>query len=255
MVHIGISGHRGSGKTSVAFILGCFLEYMKRGHNEEQLKGEFNNWCDNIKNNGTNAIYDACWNYVYFDEFGEIPKSFVAQLLGIDMSVLDSDTLKDTMYVNMKDFKLSADVDTNKIVTPEQYLSSVPHDKPKLIRRLKTDSYMNLRDFMKMFSVDIMQRIFGTNVWIKTRVRGNEQYGEVEDGWRIFSDVKIGDELLYIREKEGIVIKVQRPTHKKKNNGITNIEDASVDYNVVINSDISEMFDELYKIAKEIYER
>jgi hypothetical protein len=113
---------------------------------------------------------------------------------------------------------------------------------------------MTLREFVKMFSVDIMQRIFGTNVWLKSRLRQNEQYGEVEDGWRIFTDVKVADELLYIKDKNGVIIKVQRPVNRKKDAGISNVEDMNVDYTITITTDISDMFEDLYKIAKDIYE-
>jgi hypothetical protein len=161
--------------------------------------------------------------------------------------------MKDHMYVNLKDFTLHRDVTTD-VVTSEQYLSLVKIDKPKLIRRVKHDSYMTLREFMKMFSVDIMQRVFGTNVWLKSRVRMGEQYGEVSDGWRIFTDVKVADELLYIKDKNGVIIKVQRPVNRKKDAGISNVEDMNVDYTITITTDISDMFEDLYKIAKDIYE-
>lgn len=255
MKYIGITGHRGSGKATVAFLVGNILEHLRKNSDYDEIKDNFSIWCEQIKNNN-NILHDTMLYYVYFDEFGDVPKSFVSQLLGIDMHILDSDTLKDTMYVNLKDFSLSADVDKESIVTPDDYMESVPQNKPKLIRRLKTDTYMNLRDFMKMFSVDIMQRFFGTNVWIKSMVRYKDKYGEVDTGWRIFSDVKLGDEYQYIKTNDGVVINVQRPSNKKKERGINNIEQSDVwDYNVFIESDVSEMFDELYKIAKDIYER
>lgn len=253
MQYIGILGHRGSGKTSVSYLLGCCLEYMKRGYTKEQLSAKYSTWCNNIKTS-PNAIYDDCWDYVYFDSFGETPNSFVAQLLGIDMSILDNDTLKDSMYVNLKDFTLHTNVDENSIVTSKEYLATVKLDKPKCIRRVNTDSYMTIRDFVSMFSIDIMQRYYGTNVWIKSRIRSDAQYN-YDCGWRIFSDVKTGDEFLYISEKNGILIRVQRPSNKKKNKGITNIESEHADYEIVIETDITDLFEEIYKIAKDIYER
>jgi hypothetical protein len=190
---------------------------------------------------------------VYYDEFGELPKSMVASLLGIDMSILDDDFMKDNMYVNLKDFTIHKELEPT--VTSDDYIKSIPFDKPKLIRRISTDSYMKLREFVKMFSVDIMQRVYGTNVWLKSRNRMLEQYGEIEDGWRIFTDVKRGDELLYIKDKNGLIIKVQRPINRKKDNGILNIDNVEVDYTLTITTDISDMFEELYNIAKDIYDK
>ena len=252
MKHIGITGHRGSGKNTTAYLLGNILERLRKGQSKELIEDSFPVWCETIRKDN-NAIYDTSLYYVYFDEFGELPKSMVAQLLGIDMGILDNDFMKDHMYVNLKDFTLHRDVNTD-VVTSEQYLATVNLDKPKLIRRIKNDSYMALREFMKMFSMDIMQRVFGTNVWLKSRVRMGEQYGEVSDGWRIFPDVKVVDELLYIKDKGGVIIKVQRPVNRKRDAGISNVENIDVDYTITITTDISDMFEDLYKIAKDIYE-
>lgn len=251
MKHIGITGHRGSGKNTTAYLLGNILERMRKGHSKELIEESFPIWCDEIRRDG-NAIYDCCLYFVYFDEFGDMPKSMVSQLLGIDMGMLDNDFMKDHMYVNLKDFTLHKELEPT--VTSEEYLNSIPFGKPKLIRRINTDSYMNLREFVKMFSVDIMQHVFGTNVWLKARSRQLEQYGEVEDGWRIFTDVKRGDELLYIKDKNGVIIKVQRPVNRKKDNGISNIDEVDVDYTITITTDISDMFDDFYEIAKNIYD-
>ena len=105
MNYIGITGHRGSGKTSIGYLLGHIRDCIKGKYTKEDIKKLYLTWCETIKKNN-NAIYDCGLDHVYFDEFGEMPKSFVAQLLSIDMSVLDNDVMKDKMYVNMKDFKL-----------------------------------------------------------------------------------------------------------------------------------------------------
>jgi hypothetical protein len=249
MKYIGITGHRGSGKNTTAYLLGNILERLRRGQSKEMIELVYPEWCEEIKKD-CNAIYDSRLYFVYFDEFGEIPKSMVSQLLGIDMGMLDNDFMKDHIYVNLKDFTIHKDIENCIVVTSAEYITMVNVEKPKQIRNV----YMTLREFTKMFSVDIMQKLFGTNVWLKSRHRQNEQYGEVEDGWRIFTDVKIGDELLYIKDKNGVIIEVNRPVNRKKDNGISNIKGVNVDYNITIMTDISEMFEDLYKIAKDIYE-
>jgi hypothetical protein len=250
MKYIGITGHRGSGKNTTAYLLGNILERIRRGQSKESIEIVFPKWCETIRKDN-NAIYDTSLYFVYFDEFGELPKSMVSQLLGIDMGILDNDFMKDNMYVNLKDFTLHRDVVEN-VVDSAEVLSYVNKGKTQLV--MNRNRYISLREFVKMFSVDIMQKIFGTNVWLKSRHRQNEQYGEVEDGWRIFTDVKIGDELLYIKDKNGVIIEVNRPVNRKKDNGISNIKGVNVDYNITIMTDISEMFEDLYKIAKDIYE-
>ena len=253
MNYIGITGHRGSGKNSTAYLLGNILERMRRGQSKDEIESCYSEWCEEIKLSDT-TIYDSCLHYVYFDEFGELPKSMVAQLLGVDMSLFDNDFMKDHMYVNLKDFTLHKDVSEN-IVTSNEYLNSIQRDKPRLIRRLVTENYMNLREFIKMFSVDIMQGVFGTNVWLKSRIRIKDQYGEVDGGWRIFTDAKRADELLYIMDNGGTIIKVQRQVNRKKDNGISNIEGVDADYTVTITTDIEDMFEDIYNIAKDIYDK
>ena len=58
MNYIGIRGHRGAGKKTVAYLLGETLNYIlqkKKGDKilnyEEEFKELFKNWCNSIKNN------------------------------------------------------------------------------------------------------------------------------------------------------------------------------------------------------------
>lgn len=246
MQFIGITGHRGSGKTSVGYLLGNMLNAICKGHEMEDIETEFRHWCDTIKCN-ENAIYDCPLYYVYFDEFGEMPKSFVAQLLSIDMSILDNDTLKDTMYVNMSNFKLYAKDSSFKIITAEDILAGN--------RRWK-DCYISLREFAKVFSIDIMQKFFGTDVWLKSRVVNDDKWQiSSTEGFKVFSDVKTKDEIKYIKDNSGIIVRTLRPSHKKTDAGITNTENSDADFIINTEGHLYDLFDKIYKIANEIYER
>jgi hypothetical protein len=244
MRYIGITGHRGSGKTSVAYLLGNMLDLLKYGRTKEQLRSYYWEWCETIENS-QNAIYDCALNYVYFDEFGEMPKSFVAQLLGIDMAVLDNDTLKDNMYVSMKDFKLCPNSDTLKIITAEDILTSTG--------KKWSNCYISLREFTKCLSIDIMQKFFGSDVWLKTLKVNDEKWTEPEVGWRLFSDVKTKDEIQYIRDKQGVLIRTKYPSNKKSKKGITNIDSCDADYIIDTSGKLIDLFDSIYEIAEKIY--
>lgn len=244
MQYIGITGHRGSGKTSVAYLLGNILESLKLGYDKSTINAQFVVWCETIKAN-QNAIYDCALNNVYFDEFGEMPKSFVAQLLSIDMSVLDNDTLKDTMYVSLKDFRLYTDDGSINTVISEDILSN---DGKRW-----DNYYISLREFTKCFSIDIMQRFFGSDVWLKTLRVNDDKWNEPDRGWRLFSDVKTNDEIQYIKDKSGVLIKTTRPSNKKHNTGITNIDKCNADYEINTEGELLDMFDSIYCIAQQIY--
>lgn len=242
---IGITGHRGSGKTSIGYLLGNTLNSLRRHHTKEEIFEDYKDWCDTIKQNN-NAAYDCCLDYVYFDEFGEMPKSFVAQLLGIDMSVLDNDTLKDTMFVNMSDFKLYTYDKSIKVINGEGLLSRPP-------KKWK-DTYISLREFIKVFSIDIMQRFFGNDVWLKSKRVNEEKWNCFIDGWKLFTDVKTKEEINYIKDNNGIIIRTIRPLHRKAVEGITNTQNADSDFIIDTEGQLIDLFDKIYDIAKQIYD-
>lgn len=245
MNYIGITGHRGSGKTSIGYLLGNTINAICKGSIKEDIEVMFKDWCNAIKSD-ENAIYDCPLYYVYFDEFGEMPKSFVAQLLSIDMSVLDNDTLKDTMYVNMKDFKLYSKDPSFKIITSVDILNGSKRWK---------DCYISLREFAKVFSIDIMQKFFGTDVWLKSRVVNDDKWQvSSTEGFKVFSDVKTKDEIKYIKDRDGIIIRTCRLSHKKQHNGISNTENADADFIIDTEGCLYDLFDKIYNIANKIYE-
>jgi hypothetical protein len=248
MKYIGITGHRGSGKTSAAYLLGNILDCLKHGHSKEAIKMYYTDLCSKIKNN-QNAIYDCALDYIYFDEFGEMPKSFVAQLLSIDMSVLDNDTMKDTMYVNLSDFRLYSLEDHFYVVDSNWLLLN------KSDNCFGEPVYMSLREFVKCFSIDIMQNIFGSNVWLKVLKVNDSKWNEPDSGWRVFSDVKTIDEIEYIKNKQGVLIRTKQPSNKKSKKGITNIENCNPDYIIDTSGELIDLFDSIYEIATDIFEK
>lgn len=247
MKYIGITGHRGSGKTSVAYLLGNILNMLKKKKSKEDIYENYKCWCELIKHNN-NIIYDCDLDYIYFDEFGELPKSFTAQLLSVDIDLLDSDFMKDNMYVNMKDFKLHTYDKSYNIMTHKELLTNAPN-----IKKWK-DVYVSLRDFITYFSIDIMQTYFGNNVWLKTRKANDEKFGGTnEKGWKIFSDVKTAEEIKYIKDNDGIIIRALRPTNRKNNNGISNIEDYDSDIIIITEGELINLFEQFFKMANKIY--
>ena len=160
--------------------------------------------------------------------------------------------MKDNMYVNLKDFTIHS----NKVdvaVNIETYISSIPtkSDKPK---RLANDVFMSLRNFIEMFSVDMMQKYLGGDVWIKMLNISKLKYGEIDEGWRIFSDVKLVDELNYIKKNNGIIIKVIRPSNRKASTRLSNT-DFEADYLLETEGNLESLFEPIYNIAKDIYEK
>lgn len=249
MKYIGITGHRGSGKTAVAYLLGNVLERIRRNDTKEDIMLLFNELCETLRQDN-NAIHSCPLYYVYFDEFGDAPKSLISQIIGIEMYVLDNDTMKDNLYINLKDFSKHTDK-KDLAITAEEYMKQVP-STPK---RLSKDVYMSLREFVEFFSVDIMQRYLGNNVWVKMINLSKEKFGELEDGWRIYADVKFDFEVQYIKDNNGFMIGTKRPSNKKKSTRISNTIESSMDYTINTEGDLEGLFEPIYNIAKDIYEK
>ena len=243
MKYIGITGHRGSGKTSTAYLLGNILDCLKHDHSKVAIKMYYADWCETIKND-QNVIYDCCLNNVYFDEFGDMPKAFVASLLSIDMNILNNDTLKDKMFVNMKDFKLYPYDKSFKVLTAKELVEYTKANTPKRW----PDVYVSLRNFVAYFSINIMQSIFGTDVWVKTRRQNEILYGTPDCEFTIFSDVKTKEELSYIKEKNGVIVRTLNPSSRKSDAGISNTENTDADF--IINNDgyLTDLFEKIYEI-------
>ena len=243
MKYIGITGYRGSGKTSVGYLMGNTINAILKGHNKDEIHDYFSTWCEEIKRT-KNAIYDCVLDYVYFDSFGEMPKAFVAQLLSIDMSVLDSEVMRDNMYVNMRNFRLYTFDESFKVITSDDILNNTS-------KRWK-DCYISLRDFTNCLSVNIMQRFFGADVWLKSLVVNDEKWPSDHAEWTIFLDVKTKEELQYINDKNGVVIKTMRPSHKKSNAGIVNADSEAADFTINTEGQLIDLFESIYSVAEKI---
>ena len=73
-------------------------------------------------------------------------------------------------------------------------------------------------------------RFFGNDVWLKSKRVNEEKWNCFIDGWKLFTDVKTKEEINYIKENNGIIIRTIRPLHRKAVEGITNTQNADSDF-------------------------
>lgn len=267
MCYIGIRGHRGSGKKTVAYLLGQTLEYNRIHHNEiidmQDFRKNFKNWCDEICRD-ENIIYSAELKYVYFDSFGDAPRLFVSMLIGCPSWWLTDDAKKDNVVVCLNDFTYKDY--SEKITEDGVSLMTADEVKEKMFKLIwdnldkpvdlskESNIYMTLREFIIYFGMDVMQVWFGKNVWVKSYKANSAMFINIfDDGsYRIFSDVKSPSEAKYIREKEGIIINVERPGHRKKDTQLTFDKDIKDDYKIKIGSNLEDLADPIMDIAKHL---
>lgn len=239
---IGIRGHRGAGKTSVAYLLGNALELLADGNIDKYdelyegwVKGLIDGWVDNQ------------FNYVYIDSFGDAPKAMVQQLLGCDFKYLWEDGWKDKAVVNLKTFDIEEVIDDNLISIDEiqNWLNNGAQEEKKIL----------LRDFILYFGQNVMQNCFGKDVWVKSTSQNDKRNEDIFDNQiRIYEDIKAPTELSYIINKGGKIINVERNGYKKKGGLDLLKDDDRWDYCINIKGDdLMSIKEKILNIAKEIY--
>ena len=258
MKYVGIRGHRGAGKTTISYLLGNTINYLVK-HPEEELSDDlYRIWCDDIIKD-EKIIHECGLDYVYFESFSDILKLWVKLLLGCPTDYMYDDYYKDHMVINLKDFsyKIYDEVPTTLVLhTHSEMYELMPKDKfPTTITK---NIYLSLREFIMYFGLEIMQRFFGANVWVKSLKSSSEFYNSLFDdpnSYKLFIDVKTPAEVTYIKNNGGKIIKVSRPGYKKNSKGLDKLsQDNRFDYEIVVNGDLYNTKQIILEISKQLIE-
>jgi hypothetical protein len=262
MNYIGIRGHRGAGKNTVAYLLGNTLEYLINNSNNylkisknQEICELFQTWCDEIVND-ERIIHEISLDNIYFESFGDTLKILVQMILGCSQDILYSDYHKDHVVVNLRDFsyktydEIPQDI---KLWTAEELYKEMPKNcAPITITR---NIFLSLREFILYFGKEVMQRYFGLDVWVKALKTTRELFDNTNDlkSYKIYTDLKTPGEVTYIRKNGGLIIKVSRPDHKKQLKGIDRLsQDNRYDFEVVIGDNLYDIIDQIIDIADKI---
>ena len=262
MNYIGIRGHRGAGKSSIAWLLGNTINFIKGG-NEGLLDSEFfehvyDRWCNQIMIN-PNIINESSIQSVYLDSFSDSIKTFVQLLLGCPEEYLREDSYKDSIVVNLRDFSCTPIEQLGEVnlTSASDLYDSV--DKDADPQPIMKNIYMSLREFILYFGLDVMQRFFGRNVWVKSLRVNTEMLDKFYDGkgmYRIYMDLKTPAEATYIKRQNGLIVNVVRPGHKKGQSGLERLgRDDRIDFAIEITGDLKETKTDIINIAKAIINR
>lgn len=155
---IGITGHRGAGKTTVAWLLGNCLNNLL---NKQRITKElYKLWVDKIVSY-ERVVFESDLDYIYFDSFQDTLLNVIWQLTGIPYSDMVDDHKKDNMVVNLKNFDYCPIEENIHPITAKELLNE---NMGKDIHPIEQDQWMLLRDFIIYFGHDVMKRFFGENV-------------------------------------------------------------------------------------------
>ena len=256
MKYIGIRGHRGAGKSSIAWLLANTVDLIQMGHGgylkTEMFNEFYKNWCDKIMDD-PDIVNEISFKYTYLDSFSDSIKTFIQLLLGCPSEYLYEDVYKDTIIVNFRDFSCKDinDFEQVELVTAAELYDSL--DKEQDPQPMTKNLYMTLREFILYFGLEVMQRYFGRNVWTKSLKANSEMlddfYGS-EKAFKIFMDLKTPAEATYIKQHNGVIINVIRPGNKKGQSGLERLgRDDRIDYNVVVKGDLYSTIDQIKEIA------
>ena len=264
--YIGIRGHRGSGKNTIAYLLGCILQYLNDHrevtpdyiHDDNSFEIFYKVCCDTIKKDEQEALANADNNNVYIETFGSTPKMLVELLTDIPHEYFNSDYHKDHVLVNISDFswRIEEEPEGKATFNHEGLLTEIMRGN---IQEIDNENItLSLRELIVYFAV-VSMMFLGNSIWVKAmkcNERRNSKYDDyynIGTIYKIFADIKAPSELSYIKELGGIILMVERPEFAKSDKGVSTLDaDHRYDYKVVIEKDILEdtkLRDQLIDIA------
>lgn len=250
--YIGIRGHRGSGKNTIAYLLGSIIQYFIDNKNstpetlidDSSFNIMYKVCCDAIKQDEQQALANVNNENVYIETFGSSPKMLIELLTDIPHEYFNSDYHKDHVVVNLKDFSWSIDeneANLKSLCSAQAVIEGVEREGFD-----NSTIYLSLREFIVYFAT-VCMKYLGSNIWVKA-MRCNEKrnsryddYFNIGTIYKIFADIKAPSELSYVKELDGVIIMVERPEFAKTNKGVSTLDkDPRYDYKVTIEKDILE---------------
>jgi hypothetical protein len=231
--YIGVRGHRGAGKPTVSFLLAGTIEwYIEKRSFDEEFEEYYQSLVDDIVNNPDDFICSRQFDYVYLESFSDTQRVMCSMLLGIDIDCFYSEYHKDHLKVHLSDLSVSNVECGDELVTAESLLLA------RYSGPYSNDLYMSLREFCSYYSLG-MQKLMGDEIWIHSLEKSDTSSSEYGTPFKIFYDVKLPSEVTHIIERDGYIVRVLRPKHKKKDTTLSSKLDGDerVNFEVLIDGD------------------
>lgn len=230
IAYIGVRGHRGAGKPTISYLLAGTIDWYLRYRSFDEAFEEFyQSMVEEIKSNPDDFLNSRAFDYVYLESFSDTQRVMCSMLLGIDIDHFYNEYSKDHLKVRLTDLEVSDVEEKDRLVTAEEKMDGLAGDT------------MTLREFCSYFSLG-MQDLINENIWIRSLEKSRERnyYGDTSRKlYKIFYDVKLPNEVTYIVERDGYIVKVMRPGHKKGSTSLSSKldNDDRVDFEVLIDGE------------------
>lgn len=238
---IGLAGKKGSGKDTVANM----MFYI----NAEGTRASFEKWKE-MRNSITpnlNIVRTA---------FADPIKDTLSNIFNIDREAFDNRTKKELMYYCPKLHKFIAwnDIDRNGYIYVDLHTLNEWFDfedllNPKTTYKTKYPVF-TLRELMQWFGTDIGRKYFGQDVWVNaTKIR----ITNIINSKRIcyVTDVRYNNECEAIKELNGRVILIDRPSDSNDEHSSENLD---IKPHIILpnNSTLSRLFYRVLTLMNEL---
>lgn len=253
MNYIGIRGYISNHRDLIPYIIGNTINYIILKKTDPD-QNTMNKWINEITEN-ENIIHEISLDNIYFESFGDTVKTFVALLLGCDQTYLYNDYYKDHILIDLSNFKYEVYdefpsdiiiVDNKTLITNMLKKGNPDYQMSKF--------YITLRDFILYFGHDVMKRFLGVDVWIKSLNASGNLFTNIFDDkkYKFFKDVKTSSEITYIKEHNGVIIKINNKDVKRKKSMDILSSDKRYDYLIEIPSNIYDIYNQIITISNKI---
>ena len=260
--YIGIRGHRGSGKSSISYLLALLIQSIQTGKGTypESIDDEYKKLVEEIC--AGDVTNNVGFKDIHLETFSDTPISLIYMIFGIPVEDCYDDWKKDNMFINLRTYEYTA-VRPEKVWDAKEYfeLRNDEMNNEESPHKITNDIWFTLRELISYYGSYVMKYFFGTNVWIKSMVvneNGMENFfTQGEDiTWKIYTDVKFTSEVDFIKQRNGIIVNLIRPDKAKKNNNTsTNLKyDTRIDYELKYDEiQTAETMGKLKDLAVKIY--
>lgn len=220
MKYIGITGKRGSGRETLAWLLGQTLQFKdKLSFDEYQQR--FKAWTDAVKES-KDCIGSS--NYYILESFGGI--------------ILDS----------------------IRLTIPALYELDLTQGSPDLDRKFDINTLTldcgdtTVGEFIILYADKTMKANFGKKFWVniaEQMAKDKENYPYATEKYIIYWDVKTDEEAEYIKRHNGIFIKVTCP-ERLRSGGYNTIKSTEPDYKIRLHKDFVDDCQQIWDLAHSI---
>lgn len=268
--YIGIRGHRGSGKISIAYLIANTLEYLFDFNDiGEDFNSLYTSWCNLLMENEQEAVNNIDTPHVYLESFGDLPKMLTEMLTSIPHEYIYSDYYKDYTFISVRTMETKVFHDKEQL---DEFLNS-QHiwSSDELINYVDKrgfdesgyEYWMSLREFI-LYYAKTTSKYLGKDIWVKlmkmNELRDDEMQQKYNifgsgDKYKLFVDLKASSEITYVKDRDGFIIKINRPNNVKSK-GFDNLQnDDRFDYELNIEGGLYDLKNKIIEIAKIIKNR